>query len=324
MTWPHKNSDWIDLLDEVEDCFVLIAKEILENEKLLIVCSDKEAVLSKFEKPFADNLILVRLDSNDTWARDHGPITLIENGIPVVFDFQFNGWGLKFPSNLDNQLTSELLKMNVFKKEVHYENRLNFVLEGGSFESDGMGTILTTEECLLSVNRNQRMTKQEIEAYLIETFNIQRVLWLSAGYLSGDDTDSHVDTLARFCNANTIAYVKCDDPSDEHFLSLQRMEEELLAFRTIDGSPYQLIDLPMAEYVEDSFGTRLPATYSNFLIANSKVLVPFYSTFKDEIAKNRLQSIFPDKVVVGVECSTLIKQHGSLHCVTMQLPIGVL
>ena len=324
LTWPHENSDWIDLLDEVEKCFILIANEILKNEKLLIICPDPASVVLQLDGSRKNNLTLVQLDSNDTWARDHGAITMIIDGKPVLYDFQFNGWGLKFPANLDNQLTSRMFKMNLFSKDVAYKNLLNFVLEGGSFEADGMGTLLTTEECLLSPNRNQHLSKKEIESFLIKTFDIQRILWLSSGYLAGDDTDSHVDTLARFCNEKTIAYVKCDDPSDEHFSQLKRMEEEIKSFRMLDGTPYQLIALPMADYVEDGQGTRLPATYANFLILNSKVLVPFYSTSKDEIARECVQTAFPGREVIGIECSTLIKQHGSLHCVTMQFPEGVL
>ncbi|MEI7422726.1 MAG: agmatine deiminase family protein [Prolixibacteraceae bacterium] len=324
MTWPHEKSDWIDLLSEVEDCFLLIAKEILKEEKLLLVCRDSSAVALNFEDSNRTNLILVKLHSNDTWARDHAAITLIENERPVLYDFQFNGWGMKFPAFLDNQITKKLFMMGTFQGTVSYENRMNFVLEGGSLESDGQGTLLTTERCLLSVNRNEHFSKSEVEEYLIQTFGLQRVLWLSSGYLAGDDTDSHVDTLARFCNEKTIAYVKCEDPSDEHYDQLKRMEEEICAFRRLDGSPYNLIALPMAEYVEDETGYRLPATYANFLIMNNKVLLPYYSTSKDEIARDILQSAFPNREVIGIECSTLIKQHGSLHCVTMQFPVGVL
>ncbi len=324
LTWPHRNSDWIDLLDEVENCFLLIAREILKEEKLLVVCPDPADIASKLDGSNTDNLILVQLESNDTWARDHGPVTLLDNGMPVLYDFQFNGWGLKFPAYLDNQITSQLFQMNLFSKETEYKNLLNFVFEGGSFETDGLGTLMTTEECLLSANRNQKMTKKEIESYLIEVFGIQRVLWLTSGYLAGDDTDSHIDTLARFCNENTIAYVKCDDPSDEHYSQLLLMEEEIKSFRKPDGTPYQLVELPMADYAEDELGARLPATYANFLIINSKVLVPFYLTSMDEIALKILQSAFPGREAVGIDCSTLIKQHGSLHCVTMQFPVGVL
>ncbi len=324
LTWPHKMTDWIDLLDEVELCFVLIANEILKFEKLLIVCHNPAIVASKLDNSLADNLILVQLESNDTWARDHGPISIFINGKPTILDFQFNGWGLKFPAYLDNQLTNRLYNLEVFSKEVAYENCLKFVLEGGGFEVDGEGTLLSTEKCLLSINRNQQLTKNEIEKYLIEIFNLKRILWLGSGFLAGDDTDSHVDTLARFCNEKTIAYVKCDDPSDEHYHELEEMEKQLRSFKRLDGSPYNFIELPMAQYVEDDNGARLPATYANFLIMNQNVLMPMYSTPTDELALKRLQMAFPDRKVVGIDCSVLIKQHGSLHCVTMQFPRGFL
>ena len=324
LTWPHRNSDWIDHIDEVESCFVLIAREILKEEKLLVVCSDPASVALKLEGSSSENLILVQLDSNDTWARDHGPITILQAGKPVLCDFQFNGWGLKFPAGLDNQLTSQLFNSNHFRKGIEYRNVLDFVLEGGSIETDGKGTLLTTEKCLLSANRNQKMSKSEIGKYLMDVLGIQRILWLSAGYLAGDDTDSHIDTLVRFCNENTIAYVTCDDPSDEHFDQLKQMEKEILSFRRPDGTPYVLVGLPMAEPAFDDSGNRLPATYANFLITNKKVLLPFYQTSKDELAREILQVAFPDREIVGIDCSVLIKQHGSLHCVTMQFPAGVI
>jgi len=324
LTWPHKNTDWIDLLDEVENCYLLIANEILKHEKLLVVSPDPAGVAAKLDQTLRHNLILAQFDSNDTWARDHGAITVFKNGKPLLYDFQFNGWGLKFPAYLDNQLTSQLYHKSMFAEGVGYENKLNFILEGGSIESDGIGTLLTTEECLLSVNRNQSMSKNEIEVYLTEVFGIQRILWLTAGYLAGDDTDSHVDTLARFCDENTIAYVKCVDPSDEHYSQLKLMEEEIRAFKTMNDRPYRLIELPMADYVEDELGDRLPATYANFLVINNVVLLPFYGTDKDEVARIQLQSAFPDREVIGIDCSALIKQHGSLHCITMQFPVGVL
>ncbi len=194
-----------------------------------------------------------------------------------------------------------------------------FVLEGGSIESDGKGTLLTTVECFSSVNRNEYLQQEELENYLKQVFGLNRILWLESGYLAGDDTDSHVDTLARFCSEDTIAYVQCTDEEDEHYAELQEMEEELREFTQENGEPYRLIALPMADKVEWE-GERLPATYANFLIINGAVLLPFYDSPKDEIAKEALQTAFPDREIVGINCLPLIKQHGSLHCVTMQYP----
>ena len=323
VTWPHRDTDWIDDLEEVTACYVTLSKEILKRERLLVVCPDISEVESYFSIEEKKKLICIEIGSNDTWARDHGAISLLIDDTPTISDFCFNGWGLKFAANQDNQITRILFEKAVFRPEVVYRNNLNFILEGGSIESDGKGTILTTAQCLLAPNRNQPMTQDEIGDYLTQSLGAKRILWLHHGYLAGDDTDSHIDTLARFCDERTIAYVKCDDPQDEHYEELKAMEKELQSFVAYDGNPYRLIDLPMADAAYYK-GDRLPATYANFLIINGAVLIPFYGTEKDLIAKEQLQKAFPDREVVGVDCRPLIKQHGSLHCVTMQFPIGFL
>lgn len=323
ITWPHRDSDWAPMLEDVTRTFLAISKEILRREKLLALVPPDLDITPLFTEEERMNLITVEILSNDTWARDHGPITLFRDGSPVVTDFGFNGWGLKFAADRDNLINGQLFSKGIFHPSATYQNRLNFILEGGSLESDGEGTLLTTSACLLAPNRNQPMTQQEIEEALKEMLGIGRVLWLNNGYLAGDDTDSHVDTLARFCDPRTIAYVKCDDVSDEHYEALSAMEQELRDFVTVTGEPYRLVPLPMADAVY-SEGERLPATYANFLILNNAVLIPFYGTGKDEMALRQLQQAFPDREVVGVDCSPLIRQHGSLHCVTMQLPKGVL
>lgn len=323
LTWPHPGTDWADMLDEVEVCFIAIAKAISEREKLLIVCRNSQLLTDKLTNCRIENIVFAEFPSNDTWARDHGAVTVVIAGKLTLYDFAFNGWGMKFAASLDNQITSSLYRSGYFRNEVHYENKQHLILEGGSIESDGKGTLLTTRECLLSVNRNHFLTEKEIETQLIELFGLQKVLWLSSGYLAGDDTDSHIDTLARFCDAQTISYVKCDDINDEHFEALATMEQELAAFRTLKNEPYQLIPLPMADPVFEG-EERLPATYANFLIINKAVLVPFYNSPKDEIAKIQLQKAFSGREIIGIDCSALIKQHGSLHCVTMQFPEGVL
>ena len=187
-----------------------------------------------------------------------------------------------------------------------------------------MGTLLTTTECLLSPHRNGKLNQVEIEEDLKSTFHLQKVLWLDHGYLAGDDTDSHIDTLARFCSTDTIAYVKCDNTEDEHYEALHAMEEQLKTFRTLAGEPYRLLALPMADKVEED-GERLPATYANFLIMNDAILYPTYQQpDNDRKAGEVLQQAFPKHQVIGIDCRALIKQHGSLHCVTMQYPSGVI
>ena len=323
LTWPHEETDWSALLDEAIVCFVEIAREISKRQKLLIVCPDVSKTKGDLKDCNQENIILVQRDSNDTWARDHGGIVVIEKGNPVVLDFGFNGWGGKYPADKDNKITKLLFEKGAFASEIKYRNNLDFVLEGGSIESDGNGTILTTSSCLLSPSRNGNKSKQEIEQYLHKTLGTERVLWLNHGHMVGDDTDGHIDTLARFCNTDTIAYVKCTDPEDEHFEELAKMENELKAFKTLENKPYHLIPLPMADPIYEE-GQRLPATYANFLIINEAVLLPFYGSNKDHEAKEILQSVFPDREVIGINCSSLIKQNGSLHCVTMQYPEGVI
>ena len=290
LTWPHVDTDWAPILDEVVPCFVAIAKEVIKREKLLIVCSDAEAVRAQLGGVDESRILFREMETNDTWARDHGGISLFDQGQPVIYDFVFNGWGMKFAANKDNLITRNLAAQHTFAADIPVINMQPFVLEGGSIESDGAGTLLTTVECLASVNRNEYLQKEELEAYLKEVFGVQRILWLENGYLAGDDTDSHVDTLARFCRVDTIAYVQCTDETDEHFEELQAMEQELQAFRQMNGEPYRLVPLPMADPVEWE-EERLPATYANFLIMNGfftltfePTSVPLLSGLKDPYA----------------------------------------
>ncbi len=324
LTWPHAGTDWALMLDEVSACFVQIAKAIARYELLLIVTPEPQKVQMQLTqaKVLMRNVRFMRCDTNDTWARDHGAITLTDPQGPQLLDFCFNGWGNKFAAEKDNAVTRQAVEYEFLHGK--YVSHLDFVLEGGSIESDGMGTLFTTSACLLNPNRNPRMNKVDIEEYLKPALHINRILWLDHGYLSGDDTDSHIDTLARFCSPDTIAYVKCDDPSDEHYNELAKMEEQLKTFVTSTGKPYKLLPLPMADRIEFE-GERLPATYANFLILNQQVLYPTYNQpVNDKRTKEILQTAFPNKEIIGIDCRALIKQHGSLHCVTMQYPKKVL
>lgn len=325
LTWPHAETDWAYMLPEVQACFVSIAREIAKRERLLIVTPNPDEVKKQLERGGnirMSNVRFLTCETNDTWARDHGAITLMDTDAPALLDFTFNGWGKKFAAELDNQITRQAIEAKVLKGK--YIDHLDFVLEGGSIESDGMGTLLTTSQCLLAPNRNEPMNRIDIEEYLRSAFHSQRVLWLDHGYLAGDDTDSHVDTLARFCSPSAIAYVQCTDLEDEHYEALRAMEEQLEAFRTLAGEPYHLFPLPMADKIEIE-GERLPATYANFLIMNDAVLYPTYrQPENDSRARKVLQEAFPEYELVGIDCCALIKQHGSLHCVTMQYPMGVM
>lgn len=323
LTWPHAETDWAHMLKEVQECFTAIAREIAKAEILLIVTPDIEAVKAQIANHVnMKNVRFFECDTNDTWARDHGGITIIDASTPHLLDFCFNGWGQKFVAGLDNQITRKAYQANCFNAE--YENHLDFILEGGSIESDGLGTLLTTSTCLLAPNRNDTLNKIDIEERLRAMFHVEQVLWLDHGYLAGDDTDSHVDTLARLCPGDTITYVKCTDPEDEHYEELSKMEEQLRTFRTLKGEPYKLLALPMADSIIENT-ERLPATYANFLILNNTVLYPTYNQPKNDVkAAEVLAEAFPGREIVGIDCRALIKQHGSLHCVTMQYPKGVL
>ena len=322
LTWPHKETDWDYMLDEVEECYINIAREILSRERLIVVTPEPEHVEQVLAKAgiSSDNLTLVKIETNDTWARDHAFITTIdEDGNAILNDFCFNGWGMKFAANLDNQINKKLMKEDLLQGK--YVSRLNFVLEGGSIESDSDGTLLTTAECLLSDNRNDNLSREEIEKYLKSAFHVEKVLWLENGFLEGDDTDSHIDTLARLCPDNTIVYVKCNDKDDIHYSALKAMEDELMQFTNCRGEHYRLLPLPFPDAVYDENDERLPATYANFLIMNGAVLCPVYNQEEnDKEALKVLQSAFPDHEIIGIDCSPLIRQHGSLHCITMQYP----
>jgi len=198
------------------------------------------------------------------------------------------------------------------------------VLEGGSIEVDGAGTLLTTRDCLLSPTRNPKLSQQQIEQKLIQWFGLSRVLWLGHGYLDGDDTDSHIDILARFCDCETIAYTHCDDESDPHYKELNAMETELRGLRSITDQPYRLVPLPWPAAKYDDAGNRLAASYANFLVINGAVIIPGYNDPADEQARVCLQQCFPDREVIAINALALIKQGGSLHCMAMQLPEGVL
>ena len=291
LTWPHKDTDWAPILPEITAVSEEMARELSKREPQIIV---------------------EELPHNDTWARDHGFITVEEDGQLILLDFQFNGWGEKFPAELDNQINKHLYDKGLVKGV--YEDHLDFVLEGGSIESDGKGTVFTTACCLLAPHRNQPLTAQQIEDRLKEYLGAERIVWLHHGSLIGDDTDGHIDTLVRICPDDTLLYTG----GDEAHPDLYEMEHELQTLRTIEGQPYRLLKLPLPRPIYDE-GDRLPATYANYLVINGAVLVPTYNQPDlDEEAMRIIQQAFPDREIVGIDCRAVIKQHGSLHCCTMQ------
>ena len=287
------------MLDEITATYEVMAKEIRKREDLLIVGAE--------------------IPTNDTWARDHGFISLVDDqGHRRLLDYRFNGWGEKFPADLDNAINRQLYDQGRLQGE--YTDCLDFVLEGGSIESDGKGTVFTTSCCLLAPHRNQPMTREQIEERLKHDLHVQRVLWIDHGELIGDDTDGHIDTLVRICPDDTLLYIGCDDPQEAHYEALRLMEEQLQTFRTLEGQPYRLLKLPLPRAIVFE-GERLPATYANFLVINGAVLCPTYNQPDlDAIALEQIGKAFPDREIIGIDCLSIIKQHGSLHCCTMQYP----
>jgi agmatine deiminase len=327
LTWPHKDTAWNWILEDVTELYEALATVIVDYADVIIALpSDMiEEVYARLDAMGApmDYIYLYPCDSDDTWTRDHGPITVETTQGFKLLDFQFNGWGNKFPHQKDNQISQQLFAQTAFP----YGNIevQDWVLEGGSIESDGQGTLLTTSKCLLNKNRNPDLGKEEIEKRLKTTFGARKINWLDHGYLAGDDTDSHIDTLARLCPNNTIVYTACDDEQDEHYIELKEMESQLKTFTNADGEPYRLLPLPWTGPVlgRDS-DERLPSTYANFLIVNEAVLVPIYELPMDEDALEVISQAFPGFEILGIPCTALIEQGGSLHCITMQIPEGVL
>ena len=322
LTWPRATGDFADWFEAVRANFVELAVAISRFQPVLIGTEEDVTTLRAdliAHGAAGHNLRIHPVQSNDVWARDHGPITVLRDGKPVLLDFTFNGWGGKFEAALDNTLTRQLKNLGAFNAPVE---STDFVLEGGGIDMDGEGTLLTTERCLLAPTRNPHLSKAQIEDELKARLGVTRVLWLKAGDLIGDDTDGHVDTIARFCNATTIAYQACEDRSDAHYEDLKALEGELRALTQPNGAPYTLVPLPLPPAIHDEDGKRLPAGYPNFLILNGAVLMPTYGdATTDAEALRRLKPHFPGREVIGLDCRALINQYGSLHCATMQLPL---
>lgn len=319
--FPHKKSDWKPMLKEAQECIIGFIKQIAEFE-CVWVCVDprdkdaKKLLLKACKKELKNGLLRIfDVRSNDIWARDFAPLTIRKNHQNLLLDFGFNGWGLKFGANYDNAMSGTLHAMGVFDN-LHTQA---LVLEGGSIESNGTGIALTTTTCLLEKNRNPHLNKQEIESTLLRVLGLKQILWVESGFLRGDDTDSHIDMLARFIDERTIAYVKCEDRDDEHHEALREMERELRGFRDLEGRAFRLVALPFPKPIYHK-KERLPASYANFLFVNGGLIVPTYGDKKnDKKALKILQEALPNRRVVGVKAKSLIKWHGSLHCASMQM-----
>jgi len=324
LAWPHADSDWQPVLEEISAVYLELVRIISCYQQLVIISPQPEEVQLQLIKHgiTTPGIRIERVSTNDTWIRDFGPLTVLHNERPRLLDFGFNGWGNKFPAARDNRATAQLHAAGVFGTTPL--DTVDLILEGGSIESDGKGTLLTTTKCLLNPNRNPHLDKQQLEKILQQKLGAKQILWLKHGYLAGDDTDAHIDTLARLCPHETICYVRCTVQKDEHYQELQRMEEELKALKTAAGEPFNLVPLPWPKACYDDQGERLPATYANYLVINRAVLVPTYKDPADQAALTAVSGAYPDRDIIGVDCRAVIRQHGSLHCISMQLPRGVL
>ena len=323
LAWPHAGTDWADRLGDVEDTYIALVQAITRFQPALVCVADDDV------ETYADirlrsnrvNMARVRFVTvayDDTWLRDSGPITLRAGNGFNLLDFRFTAWGGKFEAGLDDLLVETLAAQGVFGDAAR--QRIDFALEGGGIETDGHGTLLTTWRCLHE--RHPDASREELTAKLSACLHQDRVLWLDHGALEGDDTDAHIDTLARFAPDDAIVFQACDDEADSHYADLKAMAEEIAALRTRDGNPYRLFPLPWARPVLDE-GRRLAASYANFLIVNGAVLMPAYGDPADDAAAAVLAQAFPGREIVQVPCRPLIWQNGSLHCITMQLPEGL-
>ncbi len=324
IAWPHPETDWGPRLVDVEETYIALVVAITAFQDAVICVADDdlqtyaEARL-RSARVDMDRVRFVTVEYDDTWLRDSGPITLKTADGFLQLDFRFTGWGGKFEASRDDRLVEALTAQGVFANATR--EQIDFALEGGGIETDGAGTLLTTWKCLHE--RHPDASREQLTAKLASWLRQDRVLWLDHGYLEGDDTDAHIDTLARFAAEDAIVYQGCDDVSDTHYPELQAMAGELAALRTRDGKPYRLFALPWAKPIFDD-GRRLAASYANFLIVNGAVLMPSYGDPADARAQEVMAEAFPGREIVPVPCRPLIWQNGSLHCITMQLPEGVL
>ena len=322
---PNKDTDWDYILPEAIDQYRRLVKAITDEDiKVILLCSDVDEAVGIMKDCRQDLIRYILTDYNDTWTRDYGMISVVRGERLRALDFGFNAWGLKFAADKDNLVNLRLNEKGIIAP-LAYRNERDFVLEGGSVESDGQGTVMTTSRCLQSPNRNGGKTKAELNRELLERLGADHVLWLDHGALEGDDTDSHIDTLARLAPDDTIVFTGTRNFDDPQFESLLAMRAQLTLFRTAEGNPYNLVELPLPDPVLDPDGHRLPATYANYLVANGVIFMPTYAQpDKDELAMRSIQIAFPGHKVIGVDCRTLLRQHGSLHCATMQIPAGII
>lgn len=323
LSWPHKEASWPGKIDTIFAPYSQFIYYLAKSEKVRINVVDAamhQFALQHLQKASVDlnNVEFFFHPTNDAWCRDHGPAFLINPDVSikkVVVDWGYNAWGNKYPPfDLDDVIPTSIA--NHFNLPVFHPG---IVMEGGSVEFNGAGTLLTSTACLLNPNRNPHLHKDQIEAYLCAYYGVQQILWVDEGII-GDDTDGHIDDTVRFVNAHTVLSVVEENPLDENYALLQHNLKQLSQMRLPNGSSLEIIELPMPDAViyEDQ---RLPASYANFYIANKYVIVPTFKSSKDDRALNIIQGCFPDRKVVGIDSTDIIWGLGSFHCLSQQEPL---
>lgn len=324
LTWPKDPETWPDRVPQVEEIFLQMMAALAPHETVNLLVDDEKGTASvrvRLAFPGADNIRFLQIPTVDSWIRDYGPNFIVSAGNKLAYnDWIFNAWGNKYEElKQDDSVPARLeglLEMPRFEPGI--------VMEGGSIEVNGAGCVLTTEQCLLNPNRNPHLTKHEIERYLKNYLGVEKILWLSEGII-GDDTDGHIDDIARFVAPNVIVCAVEDNPEDANYKILQDNLSRLRAMTDVNGRAFEIVTLPMPGVVGGaSTGTRdldrLPASYANFYIANNVVLVPIFGHSHDARALEVLQRVFPGRRVVGINCEPLVWGMGTIHCVTQQQP----
>ncbi len=325
ITWPHEKTDWAPILPLVEANYIALATAILRHETLVVITPLGRSIASLLPEELRYRLREIPMNTNDTWARDYAPLCVLRGGKKEVVDFRFNGWGMKFASNWDNQVSRSLRQRGFFASDVVWNNQLMLVLEGGSVDANSRGEVLTTRRCLMEENRNAFVSDElQLASLIASSLSTEALIYLDHGAIEGDDTDGHIDTLVRFVSDDTLVYVSPTDPNSVNYQELLALEAELCDHPEVQRRGYRLVGLPDVGNLPDEEGEPMPATYANFLFVNGALLVPTYGVPQDAEALAILRELLPDREVVGVDCATLIRQHGSLHCATMQFPKGFL
>src|SRR5579871_969983 len=322
LSWPHKEASWPGKIHTIFPYYAQFVKELALSEKVRINVADeamKNFALKNLQNVNVDlnNVEFFFHPTNDAWCRDHGPAFLINPNAEqkkIVVDWGYNAWGNKYPPyDLDDVIPTLIAKQ--FNLPFYYPG---IVMEGGSVDFNGKGTVITSTACLLNENRNPHLDQEQIENCLQNYYGVDQVLWVSEGIV-GDDTDGHIDDTVRFINEDTVLTVIEENKSDENYELLQKNLAELKKMRLLNGKQLNIIELPMPDEIVYN-EQRLPPSYANFYIANKSVIVPTYRCDKDEKALQIIGQCFPDRKIVGIDSTEIIWGLGSFHCLSQQEP----